>query len=170
MKEITLMLFILMSTVCSSQENNKNNGLEYKSVSFTPLAIYSDFETGGIAFSADVSFAYKKHIFTFETTTGAEFTIFDTGDSFEQLSVLYGREFMLNKTVFIDTHLGLGYFSFKSSARNFDRLTTIGIPLAVKVRYKTAKRFSIGIQFQANINSINNIYTIGVLLQWNKKK
>ena len=171
MKRFAFVLFVIVVTIGHSQDNKQSNKLEYKSVSFafSPLAIYFDSETGGVVLNLDAGFVYKKHILTFSITNGSEFTVLGSSDSFEQVNVLYGKELMLNKTIFIDTHLGLGYFSFKPAERNLDRQTTLGIPLAFKLRFKTGKKFSIGLQFQANINSVNNIYNTGILFQWNKR-
>ncbi len=169
MSKFILLLFAITAFVCYSQKNSQSDRFEYKSFSFSPLGFYSDFEVGGLVFSGDVSFLYnKEHIFTVSGTAGSEVCVLSCGDSFEQVNVLYGRELALNKTVFIDAHLGLGYFSFKAGGHHSKRTIKMGLPLVCKLRFKAGKQFSIGLQFQTNINSINNIYAIGLLLQWNK--
>jgi hypothetical protein len=44
---------------------------------------------------------------------------------------------------------------------------TLGLPMVIKLRYRTGDKFSIGLKFQANINSVENVYSVGLLLQWN---
>ncbi|NNL82401.1 MAG: hypothetical protein HKP28_03365 [Winogradskyella sp.] len=80
--------------------------------------------------------------------------------------MLYGREFELKKWLLAETHFGGGLFSYGSSdiQKNINEFI---IPLVVKIRYKTGDRFSIGLRFSYNINSLNNLYSAGLLLQWN---
>lgn len=166
MKKFAFILFVIIVSVSYSQESSQSNRLEYKSFSFTPFEYYTD---GGVAFSGDLSFVYRKHIFSLSGTTGSEIHIFQKNDSFQQVNILYGRELMINKTIFIDTHIGLGYFSFKPDEISDKRSSTLGVPLVVKLRFKTGKRFSMGLRFQVNINSVNSTCTTGIVLQWNKK-
>ena len=172
-----LYISILFLTINSLAQQRRNK-LEYKSISFTPLNVYFDNSTGGLTFNADVSFGYRENIFTFSASEGSEYAISIFGeatpDSFQQLNLLYGKELKLSKTIFVDLHVGLGYFSWKSTRINkerkgYERLTTIGVPVVAKLRFKIGERFSLGLQFQSNFNSANNIYSSGILLQWNKK-
>ena len=89
-----------------------------KYFSFIPLAIYNE---GGLALAADVSLEYEKHIFTLSTSTGSEVSVLGNNNSSKQLNVMYGRELMLNITLFIVAHLGLGYFTFKSNGVSEER-------------------------------------------------
>ncbi len=162
---------MLTLSLAYSQETNQTKLFRFKSASLTPLEIYFDKSTGGLSFTGDVSYAYQEHIFTLSGTVGSELTfVGGVGDGFEQLNLLYGREFTLSKIVFIDVHGGLGYFSFKPGRRDLERSTQIGIPLVAKLRFKMGSVFSMGMKLQANINSANNIYTIAALnLQWNRR-
>lgn len=177
MKTVLTIFFVSISVVCFTQEKNKDHKLEYKSFSFSPLAIYFDNYTGGLVINADLSFAYEDNIFTFSAVTGSEFVISVLGeskpDSFKQLNLSFGKEVKLNKIIYFDMHAGLGYFSFKSISINtnksgYERSDTIGFPLLTKIRFKTGNKFSLGLCFQANINSINNVYSTGIILQWNR--
>ena len=88
--------------------------------------------------------------------TGTEFNILGTSNGFTQLSLFYGREFPLSRTIFFEAHVGAGYFNFHS--RHIDRerrgqetLRTIGFPVMTKFRVMTGKRFSLGLIFQINV-------------------
>ena len=98
-------------------------------------------------------------------TIGEQFSLYGTADSFKELNILYGREFKLIDWFFIETHAGLGLFYYKTS--DDFKVTKTGIPLVTKLRFKTGERFSLGFKLQANINSFENIRSIGILLQWN---
>lgn len=179
MKKLFILFLLISYSNAFGQEKftEKPNKLEYKSFSISPLQIYWDNETGGLSFSADLSYTFKENIFTISGSFGGEFEINIFGDaqpdSYQQLNVLYGKELSISRVAFLDIHAGAGYFSLKSPRidlenRGYERKSTIGIPIAAKLRFKTGKRFSLGFQFQMNINSVKNIYTTGIVLQWNK--
>ena len=121
--------------------------------------------SGGAAITGELSYSINKSIFTFSATTGSEIAIFGRATSYNQLNFLYGREFEIKRWLFVDTHAGIGLF-FRNDSDN-SNLIAAGIPLVTKLRFKTGDKFSIGLKFQANINSIENIYSAGLLLQWN---
>jgi len=139
--------------------------LSFHSFSITPLEIFFSDNSGGFALSADLSYALRKNIFTFSGSIGEEFTIWGRAKGFKQLNFMYGREFELIDWLFIDTHAGLGVL-FYDDPYDFT-LTKAGVLLLTKLRFKTGDKFSIGLSFQVNTNSIKNIYAVGLLLQWN---
>ena len=170
MKNLFLItIFFCFTIFCESQDTIVKENLRYHAFSISPLSIYFDSSTSGFAFSADVSFSYKKNIFSMSFNAGQEYKILGASDSFEQINLLYGREFKLNKTIYFDVFGGLGYFSFKSFIGSEDiRVTRIGVPLGTKLRFRLGKRFSLGLHYKLNFNSVNNINIAGIVLQWNK--
>jgi hypothetical protein len=162
---IIISMYLMCSMVFAQQSAVKKDKLLFHSFSITPLEAFVNKYSGGIAISGDLSYALNKDIFTFSATTGAEIAIFGRAPSYNQLNILYGREFEFTKWLFVDTHAGIGVF-FRNDSHN-SRLTAVGIPLVTKLRFKTGDKFSIGFKFQGNINSIENIYSAGLLLQWN---
>jgi len=166
----TIVLFCLV-IICHSQVAKNPDKFKYYSFSVSPITVYFDSSTGGIALNAEVTFSYNKHLFQLSFNTGSEFTILGgEGESYDQFNISYVKELKLNKTIHFDVFPGLGYFSFKHQNVNYDlkRVTGLGIPLGTKLRFKVGKRFSLGLGYLLNFNSINNINTLGILLQWDK--
>lgn len=171
-----ILLFFLASFFCSyAQQKTMASKLKYHSFSVVPLSIYFDNNSSGLALSGAVSFTYKKHLFFLGLSAGSEFIIIGRyADNFEQINLLYGKELKLSRTLFLDLHTGAGYFSLSATAINPNKLgeeraTTMGFPIKTKFRVLLGKQFSLGLQFQANVNSIRTIYTTGIMLKWNKK-
>ena len=157
---------VLIVLICASahgQSSLDKGKLSFHSFSITPEAFYIDY-AGGYALSGDLSYVIDKNIITFAATIGEEYTIWGDTDNFQQLNILYGREFKIKEKFFIETHAGIGALFYNySDEHDLD----IGLPFVVKFRFKTGTKFSMGPKFQANINSIMNIYSAGLLLQWN---
>ncbi len=186
-----IIVFSLFSTILFSQEDK----LKFHSISFSFPSIYFDNHTGGIAFSLDVSFKKELHIYKIFGLTGSEYnlSILDPSrrEDFNEIDLLYGREFGVNKWLYFDFYGGVGFFKqtisipeaisgtgggscgFGGFCFNIpdyeykrNRNYTIGLPLQSKIRFKTGKQFSLGIQLHTNINSVNTIYNIGLFFQW----
>ena len=163
-KIINIVIFLL-GAITFAQNKVSNSKLTFYSFSITPIEVFVNKHSGGAAITGELSYSINKSIFTFSATTGSEIAIFGRATSYNQLNFLYGREFEIKRWLFIDTHAGIGLF-FRNDSDN-SNLIAAGIPLVTKLRFKTGDKFSIGLKFQANINSIENIYSAGLLLQWN---
>ena len=161
---LTIWIF-LITTVSFSQSSTETDKLLFNSISITPLEIFIPENDFGASITGEISFAVDKNIFAFSATTGGTYSIWGSGKEFNQLNILYGREFEVLRRLFIDTYAGLGVL-FVNYSRH-PNLTKVGIPIILKVRYKTGEKFSIGIRSQLNINEIENIFSVGLLLQWN---
>ncbi|WP_034061126.1 hypothetical protein [Lacinutrix jangbogonensis] len=181
----------MLSFYSYSQETK--NKLQFNSIDISPINIYFDNSNSGIAVSIALSLKKNKHIYKAFALSGSEFNISVLGPSttkvFREFDIFYGKEFKDKKWLYLDVFGGLGYFSqtittpeiipgsgtssggflsFTSYDYNYikDKNNTIGLVLQSNIRFKTGKRFSLGFQFHTNINSINTIYSIGILLQW----
>lgn len=182
---ITLLSLFTLGNCMFSQENLKDDNFSIHAFSIVPIGGemgYNYTEAGTAAsFSADISFSYKKNIFALSGVYSAEVNILYGTSRFnfnsKQVNLLYGREFELLKWLSIDPYAGIGLIRFSydydnmfSSGREND--TDLGIPILAKIRFKTGKIFSLGFKLQTNINSIQNLYSIGLILQWelNTKK
>jgi len=164
MKKLIIITIYLICIIGYAQNEANKDKLSYHSFSLTPLEVFFNNNSGGLAITGDLSYAYYKNIFTFSASIGEELAFFGRGNRFQQLNILYGREFKLKEWFFIDTHAGIGVFFYNTGSNHF---TEIGIPLVTKLRFKTGDKFSIGFKMQANINSVDNIFSIGLLLHWN---
>lgn len=163
-KKILGLSIFLIGSMAFSQDAVKNNKLAFNSFSVTPLEVYFTDYSGGVAITGELGYKIGRNILTLSGSYGEEFVIWGNPDTFQQLNILYGREFEILNHFFIDTHGGLGMFRFKDE--DYTKIS-VGIPLVCKMRYKTGDKFSIGLKFQVNVNSVKNIYSAGILLQWN---
>lgn len=128
--------------------------------------------------SADVSFDYRKNIFSLGFGGGSEGNFIGKNDSFTEVNFLYGRSFLLNQKLFTEVFVGAGYFRFNTygiidSERNRKgdiESKTIGFPIGAKLQFKLGPRYSMGIKLAANINSAESLGTLGLVLQWNRKR
>lgn len=161
---LTIWIF-LITAITFSQNTTKTDRLLFNSFSITPLEIFVTENNTGASITGEISCAINNNVFTFSGTTGGTFSIWGLGKEFNQLNILYGREFEVLRKLYIDTHAGLGVLIVNYSRH--PNLTKVGIPIILKVRYKTGNKFSIGIRSQVNINEIENISSVGLLLQWN---
>lgn len=172
--KLFLVLFVC-STVLFSQEDK----LKFHSVSLTPVGIYFDDSSSGFFISSDVGFAKGKHIFKIFGLGASEYSILSSStESFFELSLLYGREFRIEKWFYIDAYAGVGYFKYKltkgvdpegffSYSSYEDSVNhTLGLHLQSRLRFQTGKYFSLGLQANTNINPQNSIYNLGVFMQW----
>jgi len=176
---VVLLLLVSFGPLFSQEETDTDtNSFKYHSFSFSPLGLFNDGNIGGLVFNTDLSFVYKeKHLVSLAVSFASETEILfeEFNDQLKQYNLLYGREFKMNDTVFIDLHAGLGYFSYESedvdrNRQGVEQKETIGLPLLVKFRFKTGARFSLGLQVQSNINSVNSMIGAGIVLQWNKRE
>jgi hypothetical protein len=177
MKRILILSLLLIGFSVIAQEKEK---LQYKSFSVSPGIFSNEGKSGGgFSLSSELSYQYYKNIFSISASVGAQpsggFVIGVVNpDSFEQVNVLYGREFNLWGTTFFELHGGTGYFSFKSididlTNLGYDRKTTLGFPIMAKLKFRSGENFSWGFQAQQNINAVNRLLTVGVLLHWDHR-
>jgi len=164
LKKLFCLFIFSIGAITFGQNTDQKHKLSFRSFSITPIEVYFNSNSGGGAITGDLSFSSGKNIFTFSGSIGEEFVIWGTSDTFQQLNILYGREYKLNDWLFFDTHAGVGLFLYNSNGNNF---TGVGIPIVAKLRFKTGKKFSLGFKIQDNINSAYNIFSVGILLQWN---
>lgn len=165
-------IIIVCMTIPIFMFSQEKNGLNFRSIAINPLS----FTNAGFAINTDLSFMNAKNIYTVSGYFGREifssipFNSKLTEDSFQEFSLLWGREVKIDNWLRLEGHAGLGYFSFKRE--NFkaevanEKNTTIGFPLVSKLKFMTGNHFSIGIQFRANINSAKILTGGGIFLQY----
>ena len=171
MKKLFLTIFFL-SIILSVTAQNENKGIEFHSISFSPLNVYFSDRDSGFGMNLDVSFNTGQHIFKVYAGGASEFGINLGGesinDSFAEYNILYGRELKIKKWFGIDFFAGVGSFNFtydKGSSTE-SKNNVIGFPLQSKIRFNTGRIFSLGVQLHSNINSATTIYQPGIFLQW----
>lgn len=167
--KFSYIIFFLFCAAISAQDSNRETKLSFHSFSITPEVFFMQYAySAGFAITADLSYSSKEIIYMFSASVGEEISIWYEGDSFQQLNLLIGKQFHVSGKFFIDTHVGAGVI-FQNSNYYSQRVhsTNVGIPIVVKPRFKIGDKFSLGLKLQANINSETNIYSTGILLQFN---
>ena len=169
-------LFLLITFQVCSQVEDSSEKFAYRSTSISPIGLYFGSETG-VTIGADLSFDYRKNIFSLNFDAGTEGNFVGSSDQYVAANILYGRSFHLNKNIFTDLYAGAGYFNFRTydfigtSGRKGDiKESTIGFPIGAKFLYQLGPRYSMGLKVGANINSLETIGTVGLVLQWNRKR
>ena len=187
---IILALFTFIGNMFAQDVVEKRK-LEFHSIGFSPLSFYTSNRDGGVALSIELAANYGEHVFKLYGGTGSEMTINIWGtpisDTYTEWSLMYGREFQAGKDyVFFDVFAGIGYFNF-----TYDKGATediypnynypsdpnlyypreiekgvVSIPIDLKLRFKTGRIFSLGVQVHANFNSATTIVQPGIFLQW----
>ena len=94
---------------------------------------------------------------------GEEYVIWGSADFYAQLNAKYGREFELSEWLYLDAFAGLGYFKMGNAG-------TVNIPVQMKLRFKTGKRFSFGVNLQSHFNFETTMHSAGIVLQWHSKR
>lgn len=157
-KGIGLLIFLLFAVTVYSQ------GLKFNSFSISPfLGFYDNYSpekrVGGFACNADISFAKNKNIFSVYVSAGIEFklniTIVAPGGGetdraeYDEINLLYGREFRITNWFKLETHAGLGRIHIKVYEPYRDYVS-LGVPLRPKTLIYIGKHFSFG--FNPNVN------------------
>lgn len=176
-KYFVLLGIILLFPAFSVHSQEKgSSSFAYRSFSIAPLGIYIG-PNAGVTISGDVSFDYGKNIFSLGLGTGTEAKFVGNSNDFTELNLFYGRSFKLSEKSFVDVFAGTGYFYYHSyntipetGRKGYINQNTIGFPIGAKLQFKLGARYSMGIKAQANLNSIESIGSLGLALQWNKKR
>lgn len=171
MKISVLFTCLFISLYAYSQESDSK--LEFYSISFSPLSVYSDDHGGGISLNLDLAFNVDKHIIKACILSGSEVNILGRSHGFTEISTLYGQKLLQDSKVFkFDTFAGFGYFRFTypdksiTSDNAYLEKKTISIPIQTRLRFQTGKSFSLGLQLHYSINAVNAVFNASMLLQW----
>lgn len=172
-----IVICILASLLCSTLQYAQESGNNFKvhSISLAPN-FYAGNSSSGFLVSADLVLNKDLHLFKVSAMAASEVDVCVMGpcysDEYRSYSLMYGREFLPNKSIGIDLFAGAGYFHFKTNdrtprARGYKSENTVGFPLQGRVRFRNGKAFNLGIQMHANINSASSLFAIGPFFQWN---
>ena len=174
MKKIVLII-LLFSISMNAQNISKKHTIEFHSFSFSPMGAYltkdyGDGVFGGFGGNIDLSINNNKNIVKLFIGYGDEVSLFgNINDNFVEYNLMYGREFIIKKWLSLDIFAGLGFFKFnynQGSSNWFYKKEVIGFPIQTKIRFKTGRIFSLGLQLHNNINSTTSVYKPGLFLQW----
>lgn len=120
----------------------------------------------------DFSTIFNKHIISFNFNPGVKLNSDGPDQDFYELNLTFGRKWLLVQNLSLESHLGIVYFAFDIDIGPipfFINLpeTTIGFPLRAKIIYYPTENLGIGINPNANFNSIENTYSANLIIQYN---
>jgi len=149
----------------AQEETNK---FQFHSAS-TSFVFYVNQDSGGAIITTDLGFNSGKNIFKLMGSAGSEINILGgSGDTLNEINLLYGREWRLTSWLYTDTFIGAGYFTYEDSSgfREDIRDETIGFPLQLKLRFKMGNHFGAGLQTHANFNFAKTFVAMGSFIQF----
>lgn len=173
MRRIFYLVFFTVLTV------NAQNGLfKLKSVSagFSFHTSNKKNLENGLAANADISTSFKNHLVSLHYNSGLEITTpfldfsgsnldQSTYSKFLEFNLTYGRELEIKKWMTMEGHVGLGYIGFSESHEGKYTTKTVGLPIRFKLLFYI-KNFGMGLNPNANLNSINNMYSGNLIFQY----
>lgn len=166
---VLITCLILTSNIGMAQ----NNKLKLHSFSFGAgiASSSSDSAASGLDLNLDFSTIVNKHIISFNFNSGVKLNSDGPDEDFYELNLTFGRKWLLVQNLFFESHLGIGYFVYDidTGPTFFINLpeTTIGFPIRAKIIYYPAENLGIGINPNANFNSIENTYSANLIIQYN---
>ena len=184
---ITLLITFVVQT-SQAQKSEKQNNIYYgftfgAGIGSIPISLE---KKNGISGLIDLNLEYKKNVASIGVNGTSEIQIL--GGSYPEIStssydIMYGRV-LSDKAIIIIAQAGVGYVKNISrgkflstepgffSPSNYEKLmfNTIGIPISLKTAAKVIAKYSIGLQFYANINSKFPFYSIVMFHQFRKFK
>ena len=148
--------------------NAKEDDLKFHSITVGLgfLVAPASYSEDGLNFVADVATKHGEGIFSLYVNYAEDFNILGGGsESLLAGSLTYGRETNLLSWVKLEGHAGVGFFNHKFSEDDLDfSKTSIGFPLRAKL-ILFYKHFGLGINQNANFNSLVTTYSTDLVLQ-----
>lgn len=165
-KTTTTIIIFLSLINCYAQENKlKIQSFNFGLGGFSIKNNYS--EGGGITFIADLNTSYKNSLIGFSFLTGAEIGIVGKSNySFNELSILYGREFKLIKGFAFETFAGIGYYNQSSESYYIFNGDSASFPFKINSKFYLNKNFGLGLGTNYSINKINNNFSVNLICHY----
>ncbi|QMU65323.1 MAG: hypothetical protein GKR88_14155 [Flavobacteriaceae bacterium] len=183
MQKILFFLFTVFYIINLSSQNNK---IKFESVSIAFGGYQPSKGPNGNAnfyFSTDATFNWKRNLFSASLNRGFDWDILIKGSRYNiELDFLYGREFKIYKWIFLQTHLGIGYFNGSYYKRDYEtwenrwgfiknqnntknniRVGSIAFPLKLKLLFYTSQSFSLGGNLNYSFNNISNVSSYSII-------
>ena len=115
----------------------------------------------------DVTTSYKANLFTFSNTLGFGFGKNETNNTdlegYYEVTVLYGREYILAEHFILETHTGLGFITQNNTTANNEN-QSFAVPIKLKLLYYINKKFALGLNPNVSFNKLNTIYSLNFIL------
>jgi hypothetical protein len=124
----------------------------------------------GASLLADATLALGKNLFSVSYLSGEELAILqDTKYNFNELSLLYGREWNAAKWFKVEGFVGVGYYHQKIEDRSIDVIekdNVVSVPLRMNAKFYFTKKFGLGFCTNYSINSLANNFSESLIFHY----
>ena len=121
----------------------------------------------GVSVITDLTISLNKNLISASYLRGTSIKILEGPNySFEEYSLLYGREWKAINWLRFEGFAGLGYFNQNSKDPNIGNDNTISFPLKVNTKFYFNKKFGMGFNTNYSINSVNNNFSTNLIFHY----
>jgi hypothetical protein len=164
-KIITIFLLVCITSSFAQVNKLKIQSVDFGIGGFSIKNNYS--EGGGATFLGNLTTSYKNNLIGFSFLTGAEIGIIGKSNySFNELSILYGREFKLIKWFAFETFAGIGYYNQSSESHFIFNGDSTSFPFKINSKFYLNKNFGLGLGTNYSINKINNNFSVNLICHY----
>jgi hypothetical protein len=165
-KKITITICLASLFSITAQVNKlKIQNVDFGIGGFSIKNDYS--EGGGVTFLGNLTTSYKNNLIGFSFLTGAEIGIVGKSNySFNELSLLYGREFKLIKWFAFETFAGIGYYNQSSESYYVFNGDSVSFPFKINSKFYFNKNFGLGLGTNYSMNKINNNFSVNLICHY----
>lgn len=167
-KSIITIIIVFSSLLSEAQESAAKLKLYAANVGFGFYYIAKNgVEDGGATFLADATFSIEKNLISASYLTGAQVGILRNSEHhFDELSLLYGRDWKVANWLHFEGFAGLGYYNQKSETIEIADDNSVSFPLRLNSKLYFTKKFGMGINTNYSINSVNNNLSFNLLFHY----
>ncbi|WP_339651127.1 hypothetical protein [uncultured Maribacter sp.] len=168
---VVLLFFIFITSTTLFAQDKK---LKVHALSFGAGIATADTNhtNRGLGINLDFSAIVNDHIISLYLNSGLNLTDIGANEDFYEFNVTYGRIWSFDTKLVLEGHVGVGLFVYnveRGPNPFFVNIpdNTIGFPLRAKLLYYPIGSFALGINPNANFNSIADTYSFNVVFQYN---
>ena len=160
-KSFIITAIIFSSFTAISQESNAKIKVHAVNVGGGSFHFQNDINGhDGVSIITDITISLNKNLISGSYLGGTSIKILDGYNyGFEELSLLYGREWKATDWLRFEGFAGFGYFSQNTKNPNISDDSIISFPLRVNIKFYFTKKFGMGLNTNYSTNSINNNFS-----------
>ena len=166
MKKIIFIICLVTISQLFSQDKFKFKSIDY---GIGTYKINNEQSAFVLSSALDVTASYKSNLITLSNTLGFGFGKDEKRyidlEGFYEISVLFGREYIIAKHFTLETHAGLGFIT-QSNTTEQNENQSYAIPVKVKLLYYTNDHFALGLNPNVSFNKLNTIYSLNLILHF----
>ncbi len=175
MKKIILIsIIVFTSAIGKAQESQSKLKFHSATLGFGGFSFKkSNYEGSGGTFIADLTVALDKNLISASYLGGSEIAILNESEyKFDELSLLYGREWKAYDWLRFEGFAGIGYYKQQSdhndvnSGYEVPTDKSISFPLRINSKFYFTKKFGMGLNSNYSINSVNNNFSTNLIFHY----